>query len=490
MERRAACPMEHGSLKRVRDVTEEVAVQSGGGGLGHVEGASSWAGRPLGVLELERTINTNDASAYLTLTPWGGSHLVCSKSLPGAAPGEFLGALELWNVAEWKREVCVLVSTHVLSVTLAVLPPDNDPEDNNDHNHNDDGHGNGVHDDDGGVNERVVIPVVGAGPAHRHHPRAKPTMVICGGCLDGTVRVWSLPHLKELRCWQAHRCAVTMLAVTGSQLLSSSCSGVIFVWRLGSWVCERFLRNTLDVGSMVVCGKKLVSGHVWDTASWACLNTMNGDCRDVTVLSVLRNKGQPRLVIGYSNGGVEVWDTDSWTRLVSFPAHMGPVRELRLIPSPDESDEEDEDAEGDGSEEGDHAEGGREGRFGDRGGLARAVHDVYGRGGGVGDRVVRNGGVGNGNGKAVWAGDRAVAYGGNDIGGAGAGAGGGGGHAQGGARDTSAEILSCGENGVMRVWDTSTWECLLSVEERNQCHVAFCRSAIVTAAGPILHVYR
>eukprot|EP00898_Chlorokybus_atmophyticus_P002885 jgi/Chlat1/3598/Chrsp234S03582 len=226
----------------------------------------------------------HDVCVYLALAAIVGSpnnnnnnKLAASKGLPGVRD---CGTLEVWCTDTWECTALIPVVTDYLCM--------------------------------------LALP---AGTTHTH-PR-----LLCGG-MNGTISVWNADTWRLERTIYAHRHAVTALTYTNDgHVISSSFDGRIMVFRSSDWSCERVLEGHRTVHSLALCGDRLVSGRVWNVKQWACVYTMSGDCEQVTALAAM----EPGvLLIGYDDGGVEVWDCSRWGCVRSFAAHTSAIKDLQV----------------------------------------------------------------------------------------------------------------------------------------------------------------
>jgi WD40 repeat protein len=123
---------------------------------------------------------------------------------------------------------------------------------------------------------------------------------------DGTIRVWDLADRELLSELTGHSGRINDLALASSEtfLVSGGGDGTIRVWNVAT---EREINVNLPLGS------------------------------PQRILSVELSADDNRLAVGTESGQIYIWETNTWTKIVDFPAGVAggshPVESLAFDPS-------------------------------------------------------------------------------------------------------------------------------------------------------------
>jgi F-box/WD-40 domain protein 7 len=152
---------------------------------------------------------------------------------------------------------------------------------------------------------------------------------MCGGSLDGSIRVWdgaTLEHERTLHV-EDEEDSVRSLAAWEGHLISGYYSGVIRVWNVATGACNRKLEgHTGAVRCLAVSGTRLVSGSddrsvkVWAMgagASWPCERTLVGHTDWIRSLATWQGK----VLSGSDDASVRVWDVGTGAHDATLTGH-------------------------------------------------------------------------------------------------------------------------------------------------------------------------
>jgi WD40 repeat protein len=161
---------------------------------------------------------------------------------------------------------------------------------------------------------------------------------MCSGSADGTIRVWSMVTLEEVRVIENGNDEVYSLAVWEGELISGHESGRIRVWDAASGERRRELEgHTGRVNVLCVCGSRLASGSadrtikVWRMGSglqWACERTLEG--HNGCVMALAAWGPGDKLISGSLDHTMRVWDLSTGGLDATLTGHEGGVWALAV----------------------------------------------------------------------------------------------------------------------------------------------------------------
>ena len=160
---------------------------------------------------------------------------------------------------------------------------------------------------------------------------------MCGGCGDGSIRVWTIATLEEERAMEGGGDEVYALAARDGVVISGHVSGAIRAWDAGSGRLRRELGGRADcVFALCACGPRLASGstsrsiRVWALGpgpDWPRETTLRGHAGSVHALA----GWEGRLVSGSCDGTVRVWDLGAGGLDATLRGHTRTVHALAAV---------------------------------------------------------------------------------------------------------------------------------------------------------------
>jgi WD40 repeat protein len=148
---------------------------------------------------------------------------------------------------------------------------------------------------------------------------------IAAGLVDGKVAILAESSLEREKSWAAHVGRIVGLAALGENLVTVGEDAYLRLWDLDG---HRISQHVLDAPgrSLTLRDRRLAVGTsagsvvIFDSATLTQVHSIKGRPVSITTLGFTRD-GE-RLVVGYFDGGIELYETARW-RLANFRASEG-----------------------------------------------------------------------------------------------------------------------------------------------------------------------
>jgi WD40 repeat protein len=178
----------------------------------------------------------------------------------------------------------------------------------------------------GGLDRRLILWEIGQEITSKTVPPLKDWITAVEFCHDGQaiavglgngkIELFSAKTMQSTTSWVAHEGRVTGIATIGGSLVSLGDDGVVRVWstegkRLHSYEEKSPCRSVAVHGSRFAVGTANGTVSIYDVANDSSVKRLKGRPLSVTALAFAQ--GGKRLIVGYFDGGIESWDTQSWS---------------------------------------------------------------------------------------------------------------------------------------------------------------------------------
>jgi len=163
---------------------------------------------------------------------------------------------------------------------------------------------------------------------------------LASGDDEGIIKVWDTQKWQCLLSFGGDYGSIScLIAVPDGRLLSVSGS-LITVWNTQSGKALQNLKGSDETWANIDALITLPDGRlasseskgiikVWDFRKWQCLQTLQGDNKQVRALAVLPNS---RLASGSFGGTIKLWDIKTGQCLQTLPGHTDSISALTMLP--------------------------------------------------------------------------------------------------------------------------------------------------------------
>jgi WD40 repeat protein len=161
---------------------------------------------------------------------------------------------------------------------------------------------------------------------------------IAAALANGKIEIFSTETLEREKSWAAHKGRVSGLASIEGKLVSAGGDGAVHLWdldgkRLKSYDEKAPCRSLATRRSRFAVGTANGTVSVYDLASDSPIRHLR--VRPLSVTALGFSRGGYRLMVGYFDGGLESFDTESWSVVHFRPGKGESVLSIDPNPSND-----------------------------------------------------------------------------------------------------------------------------------------------------------
>jgi len=164
---------------------------------------------------------------------------------------------------------------------------------------------------------------------------------VASGSDDGTVRLWDIETRKVTAKWTGHTLLVRSVSwsADGERVASGSYDGTLRVWEVksGETVLGPIKTGCRDIDAVVYSpdASKIATGgyretavKLWDARTGELLSTLK---QDSWALSLTWTSDQKKLIVGYGDGTITVFNIATWQGIALDGSNRQPVTTISLF---------------------------------------------------------------------------------------------------------------------------------------------------------------
>jgi len=163
--------------------------------------------------------------------------------------------------------------------------------------------------------------------------------IVASGSEDGMVRLWDVETRKVTAKWTGHtRCVWSVCwSADGMHVASGSTDGTVRVWEMesGETVLGPIktgnqqvyaVEYSPDSSNIASGGNKAI--QIWDTTTGERLSTLKQDSH---VLCMAWTSDQQKLIAGFENGSIRIFNTTTWEQIAILEGHRSNINAISLL---------------------------------------------------------------------------------------------------------------------------------------------------------------